>query len=93
MESDRNSLKIHVYKKVSLKNLKTLGMWQENLQSKMPELEFFKKLFFPRLFKKLQNWVNLTFFLIYNSFLSPLFMVVSSTDMLSTYMLENDVYF
>ena len=28
----------------------------------MPELEFFKKLFFPGLFKKLQNWVNLNIF-------------------------------
>ena len=47
---------------MSLKNLKTLGKWQENLQPKMPELEFFKKLFFPRLFKKLQNWVKFNIF-------------------------------
>ena len=33
---------------MSLKNPKTLGKCQENLQSQIPELQFLKPLIFPR---------------------------------------------
>ena len=32
---------------MSLKNPKTLRIWQENLQPQMPELQFLKSLIFP----------------------------------------------
>ena len=38
----------NVYKKVILKNPKTLRKCYENLQPKMPELQFLKTLIFPR---------------------------------------------
>ena len=51
------------YKKMGLKNPKTLRKCLENPQPQMPELKFLKTLIFPRDLQKLQNWVNCSFFL------------------------------
>ena len=50
------------YKKMSLKNPKTLRKCWENLQPQMPKLKILKMLIFPRALQKLQNWVNFSFF-------------------------------
>ena len=51
-----------IYKKMILKNPKTLRKYEENIQPQKPKLKFLKTLIFPRTPQKIQNWVNLSFF-------------------------------
>ena len=61
---------------MSLKNLKTLRKCYENIQLHMPELQFQKTF---ELFKSYNAEYILTFFLIYECFLSSLLIVVPSS--------------
>ena len=50
------------YKKMDLKELKTLRKFLKNLQPQIPELQFLKALIFLRAFYMLQNLVNFIIF-------------------------------
>ena len=53
---------INFYKKMSLKNPKTLKKMLRKSPAEMPELQFLKTLIFPSALSKLKNWVNFSFF-------------------------------
>ena len=50
------------YKKMDLKDLKTLRKFLKNLQPQIPELQFLKTLIFRRAFYMLHNLVNFMIF-------------------------------
>ena len=53
LENRRKTYTRFFYKKISLKNAKTLRKCKENIQPQMPELKFLKTLIFPRALQNL----------------------------------------